>query len=42
MRALDNGLRLNCIYLPYDSVSINDLKDLAKAGVTDFEPWNPA
>lgn len=37
MRALDNGLTLNCIYLPFDSVSINTLEDIDKAGVKDFE-----
>ncbi len=36
MRALDNGYRLNCIPLPYDSISINTVEDLAKAGITDF------
>jgi len=37
MRALDNGLALNCIPLPYDSVSINSIEDLEKAGVTDYQ-----
>lgn len=37
MRALDNGLPLNCIPLPYDAVSINDEADLKKAGVKSFE-----
>jgi len=40
MRALDNGLRLNCIPLPFDSISINTYEDLEKAGITDFEEFN--
>ena len=37
MRALDNGHALNCIPLPFDSISINDEGDLKKAGVTDYQ-----
>ncbi|MGK0289151.1 MAG: 3-deoxy-manno-octulosonate cytidylyltransferase (CMP-KDO synthetase) [bacterium] len=37
MRALDNGLTLNCIPLPYDSISINTVEDLEKAGIQDYE-----
>jgi len=39
MRALDNGLALNCIPLPYDSISINTYEDLDKAGIKDFEEF---
>ncbi|MCP4294775.1 MAG: 3-deoxy-manno-octulosonate cytidylyltransferase [Proteobacteria bacterium] len=37
MRALDNGFKLNCLYLPYDAVSINSIEDLEKAGVKDYQ-----
>ncbi|MCP4757603.1 MAG: 3-deoxy-manno-octulosonate cytidylyltransferase [Proteobacteria bacterium] len=37
MRALDNGLKLNCIPLPYDAISINTVEDLEKAGIEDYE-----
>lgn len=37
MRALDNGLILNCIPLPFDAVSINTVEDLAKAGVDRYD-----
>ena len=37
MRALDNGLTLNCIPLPFDAISINTIDDLHKAGISDFE-----
>jgi 3-deoxy-manno-octulosonate cytidylyltransferase (CMP-KDO synthetase) len=36
MRALDHNLTLNCILLPYDSISINTKEDLEKAGITDY------
>ena len=36
MRALDNGLTLNCIPLPFDAVSINTIEDLKKAGVSNY------
>ena len=41
LRALENGYPLNCIYLPYDSISINTLEDLEKAEITDFEIFHP-
>lgn len=37
MRALDNGLTLNCIPLPYDAISVNTYEDLEKAGVHSYE-----
>lgn len=40
MRALDNGLALNCIPLPYDAISINTYEDLEKAGIDDFEEYS--
>lgn len=36
MRALDNGHNLNCIPLPYDSISINTVEDLDKAEINEF------
>ena len=41
MRALDHNLTLNCILLPYDSVSINTKEDLEKAGITDYQYYYP-
>lgn len=37
MRALDNGLTLNCIPLPFDAISINTMEDLEKAGVRNYK-----
>ena len=37
MRALDNGLKLNCIPLPFDAISVNTYEDLEKAGIEKFE-----
>lgn len=37
MRALDNGLKLNCIPLPFDAISVNTYKDLEKAGIQAYE-----
>jgi len=37
MRALDHGLTLNCIPLPFDAISINTFEDLAKAGIDQYE-----
>ncbi len=37
MRALDNGLKLNCIPLPFDAISVNTYEDLEKAGIKKFE-----
>lgn len=36
MRALDNGLPLNCIPLPFDAISINTYEDLEKAGIQSY------
>ena len=41
MRALDHNLKLNCILLPYDSISINTKEDLEKAGITDYQYYYP-
>jgi 3-deoxy-manno-octulosonate cytidylyltransferase (CMP-KDO synthetase) len=40
MRALDSGLSLNCIYLPYDAISINSIADLERAGVKDYQLYD--
>jgi len=37
MRALDNGLTLNCIPLPFDAISVNTYEDLDKAGIQSYE-----
>ena len=37
MRALDHGFTLNCIWLPYDAISINTVKDLKRAAISDYE-----
>jgi len=37
MRALDNGLKLNCIPLPFDAISVNTYEDLEKAGIDTYE-----
>ncbi len=37
MRALDNGLVLNCIPLPFDAISVNTYEDLEKAGIQSYE-----
>ena len=37
MRALDNGLTLNCIPLPFDAISVNTYEDLEKAGIESYE-----
>lgn len=37
MRALDNGLTINCIPLACDAISINTFEDLKKAGIDNFE-----
>ncbi len=39
MRALDHGIALNCIRLPYDAISINTVEDLQKANISDYEPY---
>ena len=36
MRALEHGITLNCIRLPYDAVSINTVKDLQKANIRNY------
>ncbi|MBT3225732.1 MAG: 3-deoxy-manno-octulosonate cytidylyltransferase [Deltaproteobacteria bacterium] len=39
MRALDNGLKLNCIPLPFDAISVNTYEDLEKAGIQNYEVY---
>jgi len=39
MRALDNGLTLNCIPLPFDAISVNTYEDLEKAGIESYEVY---
>ncbi|MBU2647407.1 3-deoxy-manno-octulosonate cytidylyltransferase [bacterium] len=39
MRALENGLTLNCIPLPFDAISVNTYEDLEKAGIQAYEVY---